>query len=123
MQVHNIHIECIDGKCNYSSKKRLRELARPRNPEDEREIYGSKTGFERFQDLGIPVLLLQNDISEQENSMCDIDYTGDVQPISTDLFDNLFNAVQDSPVQKTQSKNTRKIDRNKLKNTRRKNNK
>jgi hypothetical protein len=125
MLARQIHIECIDSKCNYSSKKRLKELSYPRNLDNELDVYGSNTHqFERFKDLGIPVLLLQNEppssLSDDLTYSTEDDDDYNVLPITNELFENLFAAVQESHPTKTRSEKKRKSKTGKRKSTRRK---
>lgn len=100
--MHTSHIECIDGKCNYSTQKHLEQMFTcPRNNTSTIDLYGAKSsGFERFRHLSIPVMLLHVVPHTQEDfePLYEIEETDDGNMLDEEKFISLLRAVQDKKV-------------------------
>lgn len=99
---------CAGGKCIYPSRKAIYHADYENNmdyDDNYSEIYGNNLSkHERFRDLGIPMFTLQlrsnqcNNAFENDNQ--------DVQVISDEMFDKLYNLVAQS--QKKETNNSKK---------------
>ena len=102
--MHTSHIECIDGKCNYSTQKHLEQMFTcPRNNTSTIDLYGAKSsGFERFRHLSIPAMLLHIDppIQEYDEPLYEIDEHDNGNMLDEATFTLLLQSVQDNKVPK-----------------------
>jgi len=106
-----LHIECIDGKCNYSTKKYLESMNCPRQNASSMDLYGAKTSeFDRFRNLGIPAMLLQSQmpIQYEEDPLYHIEEDDEDRMLDEDKFILLLQAVQDHKDGKKTARITKK---------------
>lgn len=118
-QYKPIHIQCIDGKCNYSAQKHLETMSCSKKDDYNMELHGAKvTGYNRFHNLGIPVMLLQTASHTHDEPLYEVEEDEESTMFPEDKFNELLNAVQE---QHTREKNiTKKHRKNTKKNTQRK---
>jgi hypothetical protein len=108
VQEHLIH--CVNGKCVVSAKKMIPTHS---SNNDYTEIYGKNDSHRRFENLGLPIFVVQSkDVSEpivQESN-----YMHENNTISDELFDTLFEKVEKKSNSKSKklSKKQKKISSN-----------
>lgn len=109
-------IQCIDGKCIYMSKHSMNN---DHNVENYQDIYGKNTSHRRFENLGVPIFVVQtqcfsdHDVQETSGNASN-------DTISDELFDLLFDKVE---TKKKQTMKTSKTQRKHVKNISKKNKK
>ena len=95
-QYKPIHIQCIDGKCNYSAQKHLETMSCSKKDDYNMELHGAKvTGYNRFCNLGIPVMLLQTASRTHDEPLYEVEEHEEDTMLSEDKFNELLNAVQE----------------------------
>ena len=99
-----LHIECIDGKCNYSTQKHLEQLAAcPKNNTSTMDLYGAKSSeFEQFRNVSIPAMLLHIVPRTQDNGepLYETEENESGNMLDEEKFISLLRAVQDKQVAK-----------------------
>jgi len=83
------------------------------------ELHGAKvTGYKRFHNLGIPVMLLQTASRTHDEPLYEVEEHEEPTMFPEDKFNELFNAVQEQ--HKREKNTTKKHRKNTKKNTHRK---
>lgn len=97
-------IQCVNGKCILMSKKLLPNHT---NTNDYEQIYGKNDSHRRFENLGLPIFVVQNKCTSdpilQENNAL----IGN-EPISDEFFEKLFDKVEKKTKSRSKTKKMRK---------------
>ena len=97
-------IQCVNGKCILMSKKMLPYHT---NSNEYEEIYGKNDSHRRFENLGLPIFVVQNkcdfhDVIQENNSNIEN------ETISDELFDKLFDKVEKKSKSRSKTRKLRK---------------
>ena len=97
-------IQCVNGKCILMSKKLLPNHT---NSNEYEEIYGKNNSHRRFENLGLPIFVVQNkcdlhDIIQESNQNIEN------ETISDELFEKLFDKVEKKPKSRSKTRKVRK---------------
>lgn len=97
-------IQCVNGKCILMSKKLLPNHT---NTNDYEQIYGKNDSHRRFENLGLPIFVVQNKCTSdpilQENNP-----NFENEPISDEFFEKLFDKVEKKTKSRSKTKKMRK---------------
>lgn len=87
LKIRENAIYCVNGKCTYSFKNNLDNQNSLYNYD---EFYGNQNNqYLKFDDLGIPLFILQEQQPIEETIITESDFV-----VDDDLFDNLLQKVE-----------------------------